>query len=485
MFRMSAMMLREICWSGVVGAWMLAMFWGSATVRADDSDYIRPYSENPYYWQYQGKPVLLLGGTDQDNLFNHPDLAPDGLEQHLDLLRSVGGNYVRNTMSHRDGGNAFAFARVGDKFDLKRWNDVYWDRFERFLRMTAERDIIVQLELWETWDHYADHEPQGGWSHNPFNPNNNVNYTVQASRLPTEIGYNPTTRPTGHNFFHTVPALEDNQVVLPYQQALIDKILSYSFRYPHVLYCINNETGEPPEWGEYWVRYVRAKAAAQGIRLEITDMRRSEDLASGDHRLIQDDPDLYSFIEISQNNGTSRRGQNHYDPIVSVRRYIAQRPRPMNNVKIYGGTGGWGGVEEGLQKFWRNVFAGCATARFHRRFPAAGVGLDETAQTHLKSARMLTDAMNVFVCQPRNGLLRDRSQNEAYCFAEPGSQYAVYFPDGGDVKLDVSTTRGPLEIRWLDISRAAWRKPQTVTSTKTLELKPPGNGHWAVLIRTK
>jgi hypothetical protein len=32
----------------------------------------------------------LLSGTDQDNLFNHPDLAPDGLESHLDLLRSVG-----------------------------------------------------------------------------------------------------------------------------------------------------------------------------------------------------------------------------------------------------------------------------------------------------------------------------------------------------------------------------------------------------------
>jgi len=27
------------------------------------------YKENPRYWQYKGKPVLLLGGTDDDNLF--------------------------------------------------------------------------------------------------------------------------------------------------------------------------------------------------------------------------------------------------------------------------------------------------------------------------------------------------------------------------------------------------------------------------------
>src|SRR5690554_1212964 len=54
----------------------------------------QPYAENPYYLQYESKPVLLLGGTDQDNLFNHPQsLEPDGLESHLDLLVSVGGNY--------------------------------------------------------------------------------------------------------------------------------------------------------------------------------------------------------------------------------------------------------------------------------------------------------------------------------------------------------------------------------------------------------
>ncbi|MCK4629645.1 MAG: hypothetical protein KAT56_11625, partial [Sedimentisphaerales bacterium] len=35
---------------------------------------IRPYSENPRYWQYKGRPVLLLGGSKDDNLFQIPDL---------------------------------------------------------------------------------------------------------------------------------------------------------------------------------------------------------------------------------------------------------------------------------------------------------------------------------------------------------------------------------------------------------------------------
>jgi len=29
---------------------------------------------NPFYWARRGRPVLLLGGSDEDNLFNHPHL---------------------------------------------------------------------------------------------------------------------------------------------------------------------------------------------------------------------------------------------------------------------------------------------------------------------------------------------------------------------------------------------------------------------------
>jgi hypothetical protein len=79
---------------------------------------------------------------------------------------------------------------------------------------------------------------------------------------------------------------------------------------------------------------------------------------------------------------------------------------------------------------------------------------------HIKSLRMLTDAMHVFGCAPRNDLLSDRQPNEAYCLAEPGRQYAVYFPDGGEVSLDVSASKGTLQLRWLDIARSVWQEPQ-------------------------
>ena len=63
--------------------WLVSSFAGSAVSTAEDADRIQPWSENPRYWQYKGKPVLLLGGSKDDNLFQIPDL-----QEHLDEMRS-------------------------------------------------------------------------------------------------------------------------------------------------------------------------------------------------------------------------------------------------------------------------------------------------------------------------------------------------------------------------------------------------------------
>ena len=36
---------------------------------------IQPSATYPTYWQFEGQPVLLLGGSVEDNLFQIPDIA--------------------------------------------------------------------------------------------------------------------------------------------------------------------------------------------------------------------------------------------------------------------------------------------------------------------------------------------------------------------------------------------------------------------------
>jgi len=42
------------------------------TATVDNASRIQISGENPRYWQYKGETVLLIGGSREDNLFNHP-----------------------------------------------------------------------------------------------------------------------------------------------------------------------------------------------------------------------------------------------------------------------------------------------------------------------------------------------------------------------------------------------------------------------------
>ena len=95
---------------------------------------IEIYPKNPAYWQYDGKPVMLLGGTDDEALFHWAGNMELLLAQ-LDHLVDCGGNYVRCTMSVREGDNPIypvreqPYVKLGNgKYDLDRWNDEFWRR---------------------------------------------------------------------------------------------------------------------------------------------------------------------------------------------------------------------------------------------------------------------------------------------------------------------------------------------------------------------
>ena len=432
-----------------------------------DKNRIQVYKENPQYWQHKSEPVLLLGGSVEDNLFQIPDI-----KEHLDLLRSVGGNYVRCTMSCRDEGNVWQFNEVEGLYNLDQWNEEFWQRFNNFLRLTAEQDIIVQIEVWATFDYY-----RLNWDINPFNPKNNVNYTFEQTNLPEVVDSHPTQ--TENNFFWSVPAENNQRIVLEYQEKFVDQILFYSLKFDHVLYCIDNETSVTPEWGKFWAEYIQAKANDAEVNVETTEMWDSHNLFHTQHQNTLDHPELYSFCDASQNN--HQRGQKHWDNAQEFRAQL-NPVRPINSVKIYGSDQyHFGDDQDGLERFWRNVFGGMASARFHR--PPSGLGLGPLACRHLKSMRMLTDNIRIFSCQPNNHLLSNRRENQAYALANIGKEVVVYFPESGTIDIDLSLFDADLTLQWLDINQSEWLNQMSVHGGKVVALTTPSQGHWAVLIR--
>jgi hypothetical protein len=409
---------------------------------------IRPYSKNPRYWQYECKPVMLLGGSKTDHIF-----LLDDLKTHLDEIQAVGANYVRNTMSQREGKDLKPHKLLPDgKFDLDQWNRQYWKRFENMLKWTAEREIFVQIEVWDRFDYSTLY-----WETSPWNPGNNVNYTYEQTGFASE--YPKHSGQDLQPFFHSIKGMAQYSKKLDrirmYQEAFVAKMLSYSLDYGHVIYCMDNETSTPAKWGQYWIGFIKAKAAERDAVVCTTDM--FDDAFEADKAehtpIIFNDAEHYMFADISQVNSRNY-DQTHWESLQWLLLQVNKtHPRPSNHTKIYGSgykSFGTGGPEDGVERFWRNILGGSAAARFHR--PDSGNGLNDFAKASIKAARILEGLIKFWDITPQMSLLSDRESNEAYLAAKPPESYALYFTNGGSVGLDLSGATGPFDVTWISVS---------------------------------
>lgn len=442
-------------------------------------NYVKPYAINPKYWQYKGKPVLLLGGSKTDHLF-----LAENLREHLDEMVGIGANYVRNTMSQREGLDLKPYKRLFDvKFDLNQWNDVYWQKFADFLKWTYERDIIVQIEVWDRFDY-----SQKIWQHSPWRPENNINYSNEESGFADT--YPEYAWRDLQPFFHTVPGMPKYRLNLDmirkYQEKFVDKMLSYSLNYSHVLYCMNNETSTPAEWGKYWINYINEKANAIDVNVFCTDMFDGFFKPQSCSRCLKaiKETDIYTFLDVSQNNSRNFN-ESHWETL----QWIIQKRdkfclRPINNTKIYGGgnsSWGSGSNDDGIERFCRNIIGGCAASRHHG--PPSGNGLNDKAKASIKSVRQVERYVKFWEVKPRMDLLSDREEDEVYVSAKEGEKYILYFTDGGDVKLDLNRYKQTYEIKWININTGKLGPESTLKGGNIVSIATPYQGSWfAILI---
>src|SRR3546814_19517412 len=65
-----------------------------------------------------------------------------------------------------------------------------------------------------------------------------------------------------------------------------------------------------------------------------TTLFRSWNVTSDTHKQTIDHPELYDFVDISQNSQTT--GQDNWDNAQYVLQRVKKDPRPVNSTKIYG-----------------------------------------------------------------------------------------------------------------------------------------------------
>lgn len=216
-----------------------------------------------------------------------------------------------------------------------------------------------------------------------------------------------------------------------------------------------------------------------GVEVHLTEMWDDWNLQGAHHRRTFDHPERYAFVDVSQNN--HQTGQRHWDQFQWAREYLAGRPRPINTVKTYGADGGrFGNDRDGLERWWRHLIGGAAAVRFHR--PDSGLGFSAPAEASIRAGRKLESLVRLWEVEAANGLLGERGANEAYLAARPGVAYAMYFPDGGAVTLDLRGAEGTFVVRWIDIGRGDWGPRGEVAGGDWRPIVAPGPGHWGVAL---
>jgi hypothetical protein len=151
----------------------------------------RLHPQNPHYFEFRGKPTLLITSAEHYGAVLNLDFDN---RRYLDTLSACGLNHTRtfvgaycepqgafkiarNSLAPAAGrlicpwarSNQPGYANGGNKFDLTRWDDAYFARFTDFIAQAAERGIVVEVNLWCPF--YGDTQ----WTLSPMNPCNNVN----------------------------------------------------------------------------------------------------------------------------------------------------------------------------------------------------------------------------------------------------------------------------------------------------------------------
>ena len=274
-------------------------------------------------------------------------------------------------------------------------------------------------------------------------------------------------------------------LVRKYQEKFVGKMLSYSLGYGNVLYCMDNETSTPPEWGKYWMKFIQERAFEKAVYT--TDMFDQFFRPQQCHACLSaiEQPENYKFLDVSQINSRNFN-ETHWDTLTWI---LQQREmhalRPVNCVKVYGGENtswGSGSNEDGVERFLRNVVGGCAAVRHHR--PPTGNGLSLKSQACIRSVRLVETRVKLWDMTPRMELLSDREHDEAYLTAKEGEQYLLYFPEGGSVTLDLSNHPVGFSGQWISVESGTWGEQFSVKGGSYTEVTSPGSGGWfAVLVK--
>lgn len=475
MMRLVQHVLREhVIAIAVMGAFVTVWLGSTFPACAQDADKraagpLRVHPTNPRYFtdgrqNTEGalRAVYLTGSHVWNNCQDQGTISPPpefDFSGYLDFLEKHGHNFVRlwrfELTEWNDWNETKAplrytthhpWKRSGPgsaldglpKFDFDQWDETHFERLRARVQAAGQRGVYVAIMLFEGWCLRI--EPSS-WSGHPMNVANNIN------------GINGDPNGDGRGLEVQMLQVE---AITELHKAYIRRVIDAVNDLDNVLYEISNESLDHPDilnWQTTMVNYVNAYQA-----------NKPQQHPVGMTNLIA----FKTETKTAANNALLASPANWVSPgavIYGPGDFYSVDPPATSGAKI---------VILDSDHTWNNA---CMTKTSRLRADHAWVWksflrgynpiymdpldlskpdgvLDyaklnayavELARPAMGHTRAYAERMNLAAMAPH-----DKLASTKYCLAKPGSEYLVYLPEGGEVKVDLSAVRTPMIVEWFN-----------------------------------
>jgi hypothetical protein len=421
---------------------------------------IRIHPENPRYFEWEGRALVLVASGEPYGSVINPDFD---FRKYLATLQAAGLNHTRlflgdyvedpevfgiesNTLSPAPGkylapwerSETPGFARGGNKFDLDRWSPAFFERLHAFFREADARGIVVEGVIFNIGP---------SWDCAPMNARNNVNDTtpVDARRCRTL----------------------DNGNVLARQEAYCRKLVRELNPYDNLIFNLSNEpwyeNGEedsfvtqPPAATKAWIGRVAEWVADEESRLPKTHVLGVDLCNQG---TVVRTADLEgAFANVSVLNV-------HYDANARILSLNPSLPRLLAfNETGFNGTGdgpyrvqGWrfllsgGGLYGNLDYSFRvGREDGTATPKFAKSPYNYNGGGSPALRAQLAILLRFMNGLPLEKMKPDDSFVVGGADGWSV-LAAPGEAYAAWLPGDGPVAPMLALPNGRWRAEWVDI----------------------------------
>ncbi|WP_018611506.1 hypothetical protein [Segetibacter koreensis] len=433
---------------------------------AQKKDVLQLHPQNPHYFLYKNKPTVLIGSGEHYgsviNLdFNYTKYLETLSQEELNLTRLFTGAYIekqgdfgiqKNTLAPAEGrlvlpwqrSESAGFVLGGNKFDLTKWDDSYFQRLKDFMSLADRNGVIVEVNLFSSYY-------QNGWNYSVFNTKNNINQTDSIA-----------------------PALANtlnNGNILNYQQRYVRKIVKELNRFNNFYFEIQNEPWAS-QTDTVLVRDEYADTADWRSTIQVVSKKSNDWQRQVAQWIKEEENQLPNKHLISQNISNFHYPITNPDPNISIFNFHYTVPQAVaenfyvNKVIGFNETGFAGRENKTYRRqAWRFIMAGGGL--FNQLDYSFSVGFEngqdatytapgggnQAFRKQLSNLKQFFERLNYIQLKPDNSFITAASGAMTETLSNGHSLWIVYYEPMATTpgKLIVNLPKGLYQAIWTDV----------------------------------